>query len=99
MFSLDISFILEQERCLFGGFPMSSKWTSTASATERVKTLLQYAGVPLEIHVREICANFIKDIGSDEIDASSEQVIYSPVDSEIDYREVDRLISIHQYVD
>jgi hypothetical protein len=73
---------------------MNSKWTSNTDATNRVKTLLEHAGIPLELEVSGICSEFC----ASHLDAniSSDRIIYSSVDTMDTYREVDQNVQIYK---
>jgi hypothetical protein len=73
---------------------MTSKWTSNTKATDRVKTLLEQAGIPLELEVSGICSEFC----ASHLDAkiSSDRIIYSTADRMDTYREVDQNVQIYE---
>lgn len=73
---------------------MNSKWTSNTDATNRVKTLLEQAGIPLELEVSGICSEFC----ASHLDAniSSDRIIYSIADTMDTYREVDQNVQIYK---
>lgn len=73
---------------------MTSEWISNEGATNQVKTLLEHAGVPLELEVSNICSEFCSSHLDDNI--SSEQIVYSSPDTMDTFREVDQNVQIYK---
>ena len=73
---------------------MSSEWISNKGATNQVKTLLENAGVPLELEVSNICSEFC----TSHLDANilSDRIVYSSADAMDTYREVDQNVQIYK---
>lgn len=73
---------------------MASDWISNPGAVDRVKELLEHAGVPLELKVSEICDEFCTS--HPDADISSQRVVYSSVDTTENFREVDQNVVIYK---
>ncbi len=74
---------------------MKSGWLGSG-AEERIRGLLERAGIPLEIKVRSICNKFCQSKSKlDPINVSTEKVVYAPSSSEEKYREIDQRVQIY----
>jgi len=78
---------------------MRSPWTTNSTATDRVKVLLEQAGIPLELQVAEVCRHFCTShAGAENVHLSSEKMIYSPTDTSSEHREVDQIVQIYEEI-
>jgi hypothetical protein len=76
---------------------MNSKWLSNQGSIDRVKSLLEQAGLPLELSVEKICEDFCSSKSSiEELLLTSEKLVYATHDNPGDYREIDRVVSIYE---
>jgi hypothetical protein len=73
---------------------MLSKWLSEPAAVQQAKDVLAQAGIPLELEVSDVCHAFCADHTSDNIQYSSEKLIYSRTENE--YREIDQRVLIYE---
>jgi len=75
---------------------MESKWLESG-AKERVKQLLEQAGIPLEIRVRNLCNKFCQSHNkSDQIHVTAKKVVYESSCPEGKYREIDQRVQIYE---
>ncbi|MEA1995899.1 MAG: hypothetical protein U9N18_07165 [Campylobacterota bacterium] len=76
---------------------MVSKWSSNAKTKNRVKDLLDQAGIPLEIKVAIACREFCQSRDAmGQVHIITERIVYSPSPSEEIYREIDQHVQIYE---
>ena len=75
---------------------MSSTWLASPGAINKVKLLLERAGIPLELSVANIAQQFCSSRKRGKLPVfSSQKVVYSQSRLDPVYREVDRLVQIY----
>jgi hypothetical protein len=76
---------------------MNSSWVSNNNSVDRVKALLEQAGLPLELSVASICNDFCNshDKRPAETGFWTEKVVYSNSQNKDDYRELDQKTTIY----
>ena len=74
----------------------SNAWLSSDGARDRVTALLEQAGIPLELQVASVCKAFVETTQNDGFRATSERLVYAPLDEPDIYRELDNKASLYQ---
>lgn len=76
---------------------MRSEWSLNTDATNRVKNLLEQAGIPLEIKIASLCKEFCQSHGvADQVHITTEKIVYSPSPAEEIYREINQRVQIYE---
>jgi len=69
---------------------MSSDWLQNTESQDRVVSLLEFSGVPLELQVAAVCDKFCSSFSRQDISVISGQRIYSISTSHNELREIDQ---------